>query len=120
MKLIALIALSVFATSAFASVRIVCTGENQAKEARKMVLTQVGSTKMVELARYNFVLEVFKAPSRAISTKEIVTVSFEDVQVNINNRAKRIEGKVFMDEADGAWITIGNEEIMLVCPSVNL
>ncbi len=121
MKNTLMITALLFSSISFAGVRINCKGtDSSTAKTQRVTLTQVGDTKMSEQARYDFVLEVSKADSRAIQTKEIVALSFEDVMVKANNRAKGIQVLIFMDEPTDSWMTIGSQKLDLVCGAINL
>ncbi len=121
MKTLFIVTGLLFTTLSFAGTRILCQAtDSVTKKVQRVTLTQVGDTKMYEQARYDFVLEVSKPGSRAIQVKEIVALSFEDVMVKANNRAKKLQVMIFMDEPIDSWMTIGTQHLDLVCGEINL
>ena len=110
-----------FSSISFAAVRINCkTVEAVATNSQRVTFTQVGDRDVMELGRYDFVLEIYKPGSRATVLKEIVKLTFEDVMVSVTNRSKGIDIKIYMDEPTDSWMKIGSLKKDIICKNVNL
>lgn len=116
MKYLLVIALLASSVMAFAGEKFICVQSNGDEYSpKKVIMTQIGETKVEEGYSYKFTLEVFaKNSSKALMTT-VVNVKTEDVMYKFKNSANKVEGILYMDEPNDSWLQIGKEDIRLNC-----
>lgn len=117
MKSLLLMIVLTSAFSAFAGDKYICKEmtENSWDSKRTMILTQLGNIQIKEGVKYDFKLEVFEGNSSKPIVSEKVTVETEDVMFGFSNKAKKIEGMIYMDELDQTWLKVGKSEWHFDC-----
>lgn len=116
MKFLVTIAFLVSSVIAFAGEKYICIQTNGDEYMpKKIIITQIGEAKISEGKSYPFLLEIFQGNSSIPLVKETVFVRTEDVVFEFNNKAKKIDGIIFMDEPNEAGVNIGKEDINMNC-----
>jgi hypothetical protein len=113
MKFLFLLVLTL-SSAAFAGDKYICTeigGDEYAP--KKLILTQIGNAPYSELTRFPYTLEIYASGKRLLL--ETVNVRTEDVMVSVTNSAKRISGRIFLDEMEASWLTIGSKTLKFNC-----
>lgn len=117
MKSFLFLASLLISAQSFAGSKFICKEitENEWDQKRTMILTQEGDERVEEGTKYNFKLEVYDSVNSKPLVSEKVVVQTEDVLFQFSNKAKRIDGIIYMDEPDQTVLTIGKTKINFNC-----
>lgn len=103
------LALVVSASAQAAGTQYICK-ELQGDETRTVVLTQVGSRKIVEGKKEPFVLELYKTGQKTPLLVAEGTVETEDVMFNFTSADKRTVFGIYLDELDQSYLTLKGQK----------
>ncbi len=115
MKTIFTLFIFMIATSAFARFQFNCQEIGNRTASRTMDLTQVSNGRLSEGVRHTFKLELRENRTRQLLLSELVTVEVEDVMFSFSNRARGINGMIYLDEMDQTWLELGRTKIRFAC-----
>ncbi len=117
MKLLSVFVILLFSTVSFAGEKYICKQitANSWDDKVTMVLTQIGDEQIKEGVSYKFKLELFSGRSATPKFSETVIVETEDVMFSFVNKAKKVNGMIYLDELDQTWLYVGQDKYDFDC-----